>query len=183
MLKAEASPVTLCPAGPAFFSPPFATAAERTRPARQPGEEQRSPSSGWRPQAAGSQRGQGGGGPSGLVALVKRHTVSAHMFLESRGCLFLSHGASPKPHGWHEVPGNVCWMDAIVMGQLGCLAGGQHRPCSCDEVHPAPAAGGAVPSFPPGPRVSSLPAQALPDPTLIAPRETGLFPSYRASGR
>lgn len=42
LLKAKASPVSLCPAGPAFFSPSFATAAERTRPAGQPGEEQRS---------------------------------------------------------------------------------------------------------------------------------------------
>lgn len=32
-------------------------------------------------------------------------------------------------------------MDELVRGQLGCLAGGQQRPCACDEVHPAPAVG------------------------------------------
>lgn len=34
------------------------------------------------------------------------------------------------------------------MGQLGCLAGQQHRPCACDEVPPAPAAGGARAQLP-----------------------------------
>lgn len=40
-----------------------------------------------------------------------------------------------------------------------------------------------MPSVAPGPGVSPLPAQALPEPTLIGTWETGLFASYRASGR
>lgn len=45
------------PGQPCLFSPSFAPPAERTRSACQPGEEQKSPSPGWRPQAAGRSGG------------------------------------------------------------------------------------------------------------------------------
>lgn len=54
-LKAEASPISLCPASPAFFSPFFSTPAESTRSACQSREEQRTLSPGWMLKAPRSQ--------------------------------------------------------------------------------------------------------------------------------